>query len=82
MVSYKPRNKIMTNILDRLINDNGAIKVNSHVANQFSKYREIRYLRKKDKIYIAKDHRKDTSIIFLDGVTLRKQNGRYFFDGL
>ena len=77
---YKPRDPIIENILDRLIHDNGAIKVKSPIANQFSKYREIRHLRKKDKIYIAKDHRKNTSIIFLDGVNLRKKNNKYFFE--
>jgi len=81
MVIYNPKDPIIRNILDRLIHDRGTI-VDSNKAQNFSKHAKIKYLRKKDKIYIAKDHRKNKSIILLDGITLRKDNGRYFFDGL
>ena len=82
MVGYNRNNLFVKNILDRIIQGNGTIKIDSKKANQFSKVREIRYLRKKNKIIIAKDHRKDISIIHCDGISLRKQGQRYLFDGL
>ena len=82
MVGYNRNNLFVKNILDRIIQGNGTIKIDSKKANQFSKVREIRYLRKKDKIIIAKDHRKDISIIHCDGINLYKKDNKYFFDGL
>ena len=64
--------------MDRLINNPGIV-VDSQKALQFSKHSKIKYLRKKDKIYIGKDHRKDKSIILLKGVTFKKKNNGYFF---
>jgi len=81
LVSFKPKNKEIYNIMERLT-QNPAIKINSPLAKQLGRYDKIRYIRKKNHIYIGKDHTKNTSIIMLDGVSIRKKGNRFFFDGL
>ena len=79
MVKFLPKDDEIKKLLDRMT-VNHATLTKSSLANQFSKYKEIRYLRKKDIIFIGKDHRKDKSIIFVNGKLPIKKSKNYFFE--
>lgn len=81
MVYFFPPNQKIQNIMERL-NRTTAIKTDSKLAHEFCQYKEIRYLRKKDKVFIGWDKRKNKSVILLDGIKIRKKGKKYFFDGL
>lgn len=78
---WLPKDKKIQNILDRFT-QNTAFEVDADMARTFCKYREGRYLRKKKHLVVAKDHRLNTSIMYLKGVKIRKKGNKYFFDGL
>lgn len=78
MVYFPPKDEKIKNLIDRLTINHATI-TSSNLANQLSKYKEIRYLRKNDMIFIGKDHRKDKSIIFINGKLPVKKGNKYLF---
>ena len=83
MVGYNRNNLFVKNILDRIIQGNGTIKIDSKKANQFSKVREIRYLRKKDYLYVGRDGKKGKTIIyFKPNLKIKKTGNKFRVDGL
>jgi len=78
---WMPKDKKLCNILDRMTKNPG-ITLDKQTARNFGKHRQIRHLRHKDKIYIGMDRGKNRSILLLNGVSVKKQGKKYFFDGL
>lgn len=84
MRGWIPKDKEIENILERIMHDNGTTKVKTNIAQQFGRYDKIKFIRSKQfpTIYIAEDHKKNESIIKLEGLKLRKEKNKFFFDGL
>jgi len=76
-----PKDKKICNILDRMTQKSG-ITMDTKTAFSLGKHRQIRYLRKKNKIFIGTDRGKNKSIVLLNGVQIKKKGNKYFFDGL
>ena len=77
---FKPKNPTVFNLMERLT-QKPAIHINSDLAKQLGRYEEIKFLRRKNLMYIGKDRLKNKSIIMVDGVRIVKQNGRFYFKG-
>jgi len=74
-----PKNKEVEKAFDRLLKF-PVIRIDPKLSQSISRYREIRYLREKDNIFIGRDHVKGKSIIFISpSVKLKKNNGKFFF---
>ena len=57
--------KRIKNLLDRMNQDNGIVIVtDGNLARLFGQQSKIRKLRKNGRIFIAKDHKKDVSLIY------------------
>jgi len=79
MVYLYTKDPLIRNVINRLIND-GVAKTSSKVAQQFSRYTPVRYMRQKDRLYIGKDHKKDISLIYIDGCNIKIKGNKYFFE--
>ena len=81
MVYFKPKDPKISNLMDRLT-QTPAIKIDSSLAKQLGRYDKIRYIRDKNHLYIGKDHGKNKSIVYLDGLQVERKGSKYFFKGL
>jgi len=77
LVSFYPKSQEIEKILERLTK-NVATYTNHTVARDLCRFKEIRYLREKDQLYVGLDRRKDVSIIFVKKPLTKKGNGFVF----
>ena len=74
MPVWVPKDKKIFNLLTR-VQQNQATVTEYQIAQQLSRYKQIRKLREKDQMYIGMDRRKGKSIIYFKKPLKRKGNG-------
>ena len=76
---FKPKNKEIENIFDRLVKYPAA-SIDTQLARNLSRYNKIKYLRDIDNIYFGLDRNKHKSIVFIPHtVKIQKKNGKFYF---
>lgn len=76
-MKFFPKNKKIYNLCERL-EKSPIAEIDSTVAKEFSRYKEMRFLREKDLLFIGKDHRKNMSIIHIKIPVKKIGNGFIF----
>jgi len=77
LVSFYPKDKEIEKILDRLTKNN-ATYTNHTTTRDLCRFKQIRYLREKDKLFVGLDRRKGVSIIYVKKLLIKKGNGFFF----
>jgi hypothetical protein len=71
---FNPKDNHIKSILERLEKDKATF-TDFKSAKQFSRYKNIRDMRKRDEIYIGMDRKKKVSVIFVTRPIKRKGKG-------
>lgn len=69
-----PKDERITKLLERLVKDR-ATETSYELAKQLSRYKEIRNIRSKEKLYIGMDRKMGKSIIYFKKPIKKKGNG-------
>ena len=78
-LNFIPKNKDVEKYFDRLTKY-PVIRIDPRIAQTIGRYKDIKFLRKENKIFFALDRPKRKSIMGIsEDVNITKKNGRFIF---
>lgn len=75
---FKP-DPVIANVFRRIMQD-GVAEVDHSIAQQIGRYSDVKQIRQKKLMFIARDDRLNKSILYLKGCSLKEKNGKFLFE--